>query len=58
MNFFVKVKTYTWCSKVEVLSVTTSHNVKTHKSQREEYWKVKKKTINTREICQMILNNT
>jgi hypothetical protein len=30
MNFFVKVKTYTWCSKVEVLSLTTKDNVKTH----------------------------
>jgi adenosyl cobinamide kinase/adenosyl cobinamide phosphate guanylyltransferase len=45
MNFFVKVKTYTWCSKVQVLSVKTSRNVKTHNSQREEYWKVKKKQL-------------
>ena len=55
MNFFVKVKTNTWCSKVEVLLVTTSQN----KSQREECSeKLIKKTINTREIRQMILNNT
>jgi hypothetical protein len=56
MNFFVKVKTYTWCSKVEVLSLTTKHNVKTHNVKNT--LKSKKKTINTREIRQMILNNT
>jgi hypothetical protein len=42
MNFLVKVKTYTWCSKVEVVLLTTKHNVKMHNEYSE---KLKKKQL-------------